>query len=96
MPKDELDPDDPMQAMGVALPGDTTEAMAEAFVEEYLLMGHGDAEILALFRDRFYMAPHLVWRTKGDAWVRELIRRVHEGTPQVKTTTTETPERFEV
>ncbi len=96
MPKDELDHDDPLECMGVALPGDTTEAMAEAFVEEYLLMGYGDDELLALFQDRFYMAPHLVWRTKGEPWVRDLIRRVHEGTPQVKVTVTETPVRFEV
>lgn len=97
MPKDELDPDDPMEAMAVAFPGDTTEPMAEAFVEEYMLMGFGDAEILALFQDRFYMATHAVLRAKGEEWVRALIRRVREGgAPEVHVRITESPKRFEV
>jgi hypothetical protein len=97
MPKDEVDGDDPMEAMGVALPGDTTEPMAEAFVEEYMLMGYGDKELLALFHDRFYMATNMVLREKGEEWVKALIQRVRTGgIPQIKVTTTEVPERFEV
>lgn len=97
MPKDELDPEDPLEAMGVAFPGDTTEPMAEAFVEEYMLMDYSDAAILALFQDRFYMAPHSVLRAKGEEWVRALIRRVREGgAPEVQVRITETPTRFEV
>lgn len=97
MPKDELDHDDPMEAMGVAFPGDTSEPMAEAFVEEYMLMGYSDDAILGLFQDRFYMAPHSVYRAKGEDWVRRLIRRLREdGAPEMQIRTTEPPTRFEV
>jgi hypothetical protein len=79
MPIHDPDEDDPMEFTGVLLPGDSTDAMAETFVEEYMLMGWTDEKIFELFRDRFYMATHRVLRVKGEAWVRELIRRVRSG-----------------
>ncbi|HET7089862.1 MAG TPA: hypothetical protein VFL17_14590 [Anaerolineae bacterium] len=77
MPKDEFEHDDPMELVGMILPGDeaTTEAMAETFVEEYVRMGWDDARLMKLFTHPFYVATHAVYRLKGEAYVRELIRK---------------------
>ncbi|MFN3483907.1 MAG: hypothetical protein ACK44W_00225 [Planctomycetota bacterium] len=69
----EPDPDDPMELAGVAFPGDTQQAMAECFVEEYVLQGFDDAQILRLFQDPFFAGTHAVWRERGEAYVRSLI-----------------------
>jgi hypothetical protein len=79
--------DDPMQLRGVALPGDTSEAMAEAFVEEFIRMGYPDAAVLKVFSNPFYLGPHRVWTERGEAYVRELIGRVRSiwGRPRFRT-----------
>jgi hypothetical protein len=75
MPYDEFEEDDPMELVGVALPGDeaTTESMAETFVEEYVRMGWDDAHLMRMFTHPFYVATHAVYRLKGEAYVRDLI-----------------------
>src|SRR5262245_40321878 len=42
MPKDEIDPDDPMELFGVGIltDEDTTQAMTECFIEEFLRLGY--------------------------------------------------------
>ena len=77
MPYDEFEDDDPMELVGVALPGDeaTTEAMAETFVEEYVRMGWDDARLMKMFTHPFYQATHGVYRLKGEAYCRDLIAR---------------------
>ena len=49
MPKAEFDPEDPMELCGVGLltPEDTTEAMAECFIEEFMRLDYDPAQILA-------------------------------------------------
>jgi hypothetical protein len=69
------EPDDPMELHGIALPGDTEEAMAECFIEEYLLQGFQDDMILRLFTNPQYVATYRVWQTRGDAYVRGLIAK---------------------
>ncbi len=69
----EPDPEDPMELTGVAWPGDTRDAMAECFVEEYILQGFDDAQILKLFKDPFFAATHAVYRDRGEAYVLDLI-----------------------
>ena len=51
MPKDECDFDDPLELNGVALltEEDTSGAMAECFVEEFLRLGYNPGQVLALF-----------------------------------------------
>jgi len=77
MPYDEFEDDDPMELVGMLLPGDeaTTEAMAETFVEEYVRMGWDDARLMKMFTHPFYVATHAVYRLKGEAYVRDLIAR---------------------
>lgn len=75
MPKDEFDPQDPLEAIAVELPcdEDTLVPMAEAFIEEYLRMGKNERQILALFDNPFYAGMHLVYRARGAEFVRQLI-----------------------
>ena len=78
MPWEEWDAEDPYELMGVLLPTteDTSWAMAETFIEEFLRLGYGAHQILALFRNPYYRGPHSVWRRHGDDSVKELIERV--------------------
>lgn len=80
MPKYEADPDDPLAPMGLRVPGDPRH-MAECLVEEYLLMGYGDDELLALFRDPFYQGVHHLYRQYGEAGMRALIADVRGAAP---------------
>jgi hypothetical protein len=76
MPKDEFDFEDPFELTGHALvtEEDTTEAMCECFVEEFIRLGHTPDRILALFRTPFYVGMHLVLQKRGELFVRERIK----------------------
>ena len=78
MPKDEFDFDDPMELNGVALASeeDTTEAMTECFIEEFMRMGHSPAQIFQYFRNPFYLAMNLVIEKRGEPWVRARISEI--------------------
>jgi hypothetical protein len=75
MPKDEFDPDDPLELNGVALltEEDTSRDMAECFAEEFLRLGYDSKQLLALFRNPHYLGPHMVLQNKGEAFVRTVI-----------------------
>ena len=77
MPKHEADPSDPMELTGVAVPGDARH-MAACLVEEYLLMGFTDDDVLALFRSPEYGAVHGLYETFGEPYIRELITSVRD------------------
>jgi hypothetical protein len=78
MPKDEFDFDDPFELNGASFltAEDTTDAMAETFVEEFLRMGYGPRQILDLFRNAFYLGPNLALQQRGEPAIRELIADV--------------------
>ena len=78
MPKDELDPEDPLELFGVALATseETTDAMTECFVEEFLRMGYSASQLLQLFRNPFYTGVNMVLQNKGEAYVRQQIADV--------------------
>ncbi len=78
MPKDEFDFDDPLELNGMAFltHEDTTDAMAETFIEEFLRMGHGHKQILALFRNPHYLGPNLALEKRGEPFIRDLIAEV--------------------
>ena len=78
MPKDEFDFDDPLELNGMALPSevDTTDAMTECFVEEFLRMGYTDRQILALFRNPHYLGMNMVLQNRGEVYVKECIATV--------------------
>jgi hypothetical protein len=78
MPKDEFDFDDPMELNGVGLgcADDTTATMTECFVEEFMRLGHDHRQILALFRNPHYIGMNLALRSRGEAFVRDVIGEV--------------------
>jgi hypothetical protein len=78
MPKDEFDFEDPLELNGVALvtEEDTTEAMCECFIEEFMRMGYGHKQILALFRNPHYLGMNMVLEKRGEAFVRERVAEV--------------------
>jgi hypothetical protein len=75
MPKHELDPEDPLEAVAVALPSDedTLIPMAECFIEEFMRMGYSPEQIAGLFANPLYAGPLLVTRRHGTAFVNQLI-----------------------
>lgn len=78
MPKDEFVEEDPMDLVGMVLPGEPgqLEAMAECFVEEYVRMGWDEPRLMTLFVNPLFMATHRIYRQKGEDYVRDLIRKM--------------------
>ena len=78
MPKDEFDFEDPFELNGMAFltHEDTTGAMAECFIEEFLRMGYNARQVLALFRNPHYVGPNLALEKRGEPFVRNLIADV--------------------
>jgi hypothetical protein len=78
MPKDEFDFEDPLELNGVALvtAEDTTDAMCECFIEEFMRMGYGTSQVLALFRNPHYIGVNMVMEKRGEQFVRERIAEV--------------------
>ena len=67
--------DDPLELVGVPVAVDeaTFDEMARCFVEEFVRDGWTDERLLPLFRSPFYAGLHVIWRRRGEAWVRALI-----------------------
>jgi hypothetical protein len=93
MPKDEFDFEDPLELNGMALvtEEDTTDAMCECFIEEFMRMGHSAEQILGLFRNPNYLGMNMVIQNRGENFVREAITqtfarwgkgRYGEGSPE--------------
>ncbi|MBI4216621.1 MAG: hypothetical protein HY687_04450 [Chloroflexi bacterium] len=52
------------------------EAMALCLVEEYLLLGWSDGELLSLFLNPCFRSTHSIYQSKGEEFVRSLIQAV--------------------
>lgn len=78
MPKNEIDPEDPLELCGVALltEEDTSEFMTECVIEEFMRLGHTPVQILGLFRNRQYTGPNMVLQNRGEAFVTAKIHEV--------------------
>jgi len=78
MPKDEFDPEDPMELVGVGLftDEDTTDPMTECFIEEFMRMGYNHKQLLALFRNPHYTGMNMVLQNRGEQYVRDQISEV--------------------
>lgn len=78
MPKDEFDFEDPFELNGMAIltHEDTTDDMAECFIEEFMRMGHKPAQLLAMFRNPHYLGPNMAYEKRGEPFIRELIGSV--------------------
>ena len=78
MPKDEFDFEDPFELNGVTFltEQDTTDPMAECFIEEYMRMGYNHKQVLALFRNPQYLGPHMALERRGEPFIRNLIEDI--------------------
>lgn len=78
MPYNEPESDDPMELVGMVMPGEPgqLEAMAECLVEEYVRLGWDAPRLMTLFVNPRFMATHRVYRQKGEAYMQELIERM--------------------
>jgi hypothetical protein len=78
MPKDEFDFEDPLELNGMAFltHEDTTAEMAECFIEEFIRMGYGHKQLLALFHNPRYLGPHMAYQQRGEPFIRDLIAEV--------------------
>jgi len=70
------DPADPMELVGVPVPHGDFRAMARCLVEEYLLLGWDERQVMQLFARPCFAATHLIYRERGAEYVRSLIREV--------------------
>ncbi len=55
-----------MELVGMAVPGGDLRAMAECLVEEYLLMGWDERQVMLLFTRPCFRATHRIYRDKGE------------------------------
>ena len=78
MPKDESDPEDPLELFGVGIvtTEDTTLPMTECFVEEFMRLGYSHKQIFALFRNPHYTGMNMVIQNKGEQFVRDIISEI--------------------
>jgi hypothetical protein len=78
MSKDEFEDDDPMELVGMVMPGEPgmLETMAETIVDEYVRLGWDEERLMTLFVNPMFMATYRIYRQKGEPYVRHLIREV--------------------
>jgi hypothetical protein len=78
MPKDEFVNEDPLELVGMVMPGEAgqIERMAEIIVEEYVRLGWDERRLMTIFTNPMFMATHRIYLQKGDAYVREVIHRI--------------------
>jgi hypothetical protein len=71
----QFEEEDPMDLVGMVIPGEPgqLEAMAECFVDEYVRMGWDEPRLMTLFTNPMFMATHRIYRQKGEDYVRKLI-----------------------
>ena len=77
MAEKECEPDDPIEMVGMEIPGQSEEAlrdMALCFAEEFAREGWSEEKLLAMFKNPFYAGPYLAWKQKGDEFVKSVIR----------------------
>ena len=78
MPKDEFDFEDPFELNGVAMltEEDTTDDMAECFIEEFMRLGYNHKQVFVMFRNPHYLGMNMVWEKRGEQYVRDRIQEI--------------------
>ncbi|MFQ5657838.1 MAG: hypothetical protein ACE5G5_09880 [Candidatus Methylomirabilales bacterium] len=74
----DVGPGDPMELVGVGLPEGDPDYMAECLVEEFMLLGWNERQLMTLFTRPFFQTTHRIYREKGEDCVRALIQRVRD------------------
>jgi hypothetical protein len=70
--------EDPYELVGMVIPGEEgqTEAMAQAIVEEFILLGWNEKQLMTLFTSPLYLGTYRIYQEKGAAWVQNLIAEI--------------------
>ena len=68
--------DDPHELVGVGLAQGDSDYMAECLVEEYLLLGWSDGQLMSLFTRPCFGMTHRIYLGRGHRYVADLITRV--------------------
>ena len=78
MPPKGFDPQDPMELVGMVVPGEpgTLDAMAETIVEEFVRLGWNEKRLMTLFTNPMFLAPHRVYKARGEDYVKDLIQKI--------------------
>ena len=71
-----LEPNDPHELVGVALLEGDADLMAECVVEEYLLIGWSDRQLMSLFTRPCFRMTHQIYRERGSDYVATLIAKI--------------------
>jgi len=77
MPENEFVEEDPMEMVGMVLPGEEgqLERMAECIVDEYVRLGWDRQRLMTLFQHPMFLATNRIYRQKGEPYVLELIQK---------------------
>lgn len=76
MARKESEKDDPLEMIGIQLPNQTEEQlrdMALCFAEEFVREGWSEDRLFKMFKNPFYQGPYMVWKQKGDEYVKSVI-----------------------
>src|SRR5262249_32143040 len=65
-----------LNGMAMFTTEDTTNDMAECFIEEFMRLGYNHKQVLGLFRNSFYIGPNMVLEKRSEPFIRELIAEV--------------------
>jgi hypothetical protein len=67
--------EDPYELIGMVIPDEPgqTEAMAQAVIEEFILLGWHEKQLMTLFTSPLYLGTHRIYQEKGEVWVQNLI-----------------------
>ncbi len=74
----QVEPDDPMELVAVALPQEDVGYMVECMVEEYMFLGWNDKQLMSLFTHPMFQATHRIYQSEGEEYVRSVIQKVRD------------------
>ncbi len=78
-PRDkELDPDDPMELVGIEIPGGDVDQVLDDLVQDYLFLGWSSTQIMYLFRSPHYSATHHIYQQMGADYVKGRIGQLSQ------------------
>lgn len=72
------EPEVPMELVGVQLPQGDLNQMTRCLIEEYMLLGWNEKQLLKLFTHPGFRTTHRIYQDKGAEYVQGLIRQVHD------------------
>lgn len=71
-----LEPNDPHELVGIQLADGDPDFMAECLIEEYLLLGWSDQQLMSLFTRPCFAMTNRIYVDRGHQYVAKLIAQV--------------------